>query len=122
MARTPASIDVFAAVAEPRRRELIAVLSRRGATMVGDLVEAVRLPQPVVSKHLAVLRAVGLVAVRREGRMREYTLRGEKLKPVHEWVREYERFWNHQLGRIKDRAERRVKEHHSTAQTEKGQP
>ena len=106
MARAPTTTDAFNAIAEPRRREIIGVLAGREAMAVGELVEALCLPQPVVSKHLAVLREVGIVSVTRRGRHRLYRLDAEELKPVHDWIKEYERFWTSQLDRIKRRAER----------------
>src|SRR4051794_15775675 len=105
MARAPTTSDVFNAIAEPRRREIIAELAG-GERPVGDLVRALRLPQPAVSKHLGVLRQVGVVAVTRRGRERVYRLEAQELKAVHDWVKPYERFWTHQLDRIKERAER----------------
>lgn len=68
------------------------------------------MPQPAVSKHLGVLRKVGIVSVRQHGRHRLYRLHAEELKPVHDWVKTYERFWTHQLARIKERAERKMTE------------
>jgi len=102
--------DVFAAIAEPRRREIIDLLARTGAQTVGAIVGALRLPQPVVSKHLGVLRGVGLVNVVKDGRKRIYSLEAEQLRAVHEWVSAYERLWTHQLDRIKHRAERAATE------------
>ena len=72
---------------------------------MNDLVRSLGWPQPQVSKHLGVLKKVGLVNVRREGRQRVYALNGRQLQPVHDWVRRFERFWRHQLDRIKGRAE-----------------
>lgn len=106
MPRATASSDVFSAIAEPRRREIIETLSRSGARPVGDLVAALGVAQPVVSKHLAVLREVGIVSVTRRGRQRMYELEAGKLRPVHEWIRLFERFWTQQLDRVKARAER----------------
>ena len=98
--------DVFRAIAEPRRRQLLDVLSRDGEQAVGVLVKALGVPQPAVSKDLGVLRKVGLVSVSKRGQHRLYRLAPAGLKPVHDWVREYERFWAGQLDRIKRRAER----------------
>lgn len=106
MARLATTADVFNAIAEPRRREIIDLLALRGAIAVGEIVERMRLPQPVVSKHLAVLRQVGLVTATSLGRRRVYRLEARELKAVHEWVKTYERFWEGQLDRIKERAER----------------
>lgn len=92
MARAPTTTDAFNAVAEPRRRDILDVLAR-GERPVGDLVTELDLAQPQVSKHLRVLREVGLVDVREEGRMRIYRLNGPALKPIHEWVRRFARTW-----------------------------
>ena len=112
MARSPTTTDAFNAIAEPRRRQVLDVLAR-GARPVNDLVEALGWPQPQVSKHLGVLRKVGLVTEQRDGRQRIYTLNAEQLRPVHEWVRSFERFWKHQLDRIKERAEEKMKSMHA---------
>jgi DNA-binding transcriptional ArsR family regulator len=109
MARAPATSDVFNAIAEPRRREIIGVLAG-GERPVGDLVRALKLPQPTVSKHLGVLREVGVVAVTRRGRERVYRLEAQELRAVHDWVKAYEKFWSHQMDRIKERAERLARE------------
>jgi len=100
------SPDVFAAVAESRRRDLIDALSDGGSHAVGELVAVLGLPQPTVSKHLGVLREVGIVSVTRRGRHRLYRLEGERLKQVHDWAKTFERFWSHQLDRVKQQAER----------------
>lgn len=107
MSRAATTSDVFNAIAEPRRREIIGLLARHEARSVGELVEATGLAQPAVSKHLAVLRAVGVVSVRKEGKSRLYSLNPSELKPVNDWVKPFERFWSHQLDRIKERAERK---------------
>jgi DNA-binding transcriptional ArsR family regulator len=109
MARAPATPDPFTAIAEPRRRQVLEVLAG-GERPVNDLVASLGWPQPQVSKHLGVLKKVGLVSVRRLGRQRVYRVNAEPLKPVHEWVKTFERFWTHQLDRIKARAERKGKE------------
>jgi DNA-binding transcriptional ArsR family regulator len=114
MARGLTTSDVFSAIAEPRRREIIGVLAG-GERPVGELVRALRLPQPAVSKHLGVLREVGVVAVTRRGRERIYRLEAEGLKTVHDWVKVYERFWAHQVDRIKERAERAAREREARA-------
>jgi DNA-binding transcriptional ArsR family regulator len=108
MARAPTTLDPFNAVAEPRRRQVLDVLAR-GERPVTDLVRSLGWPQPQVSKHLGVLRQVGLVSVRREGRQRMYRINGQKLKPIHDWVKSYEQFWKQHLLAIKTRAEARVK-------------
>jgi DNA-binding transcriptional ArsR family regulator len=110
MARAPTTSDVFNAIAEPRRRQILELLARRGALTVGTLVVALGLPQPAVSKHLGVLRKVGVVAVKKQGKERVYNLEAEKLKTVHDWVKSFEQLWGHQLDRIKERAERRARE------------
>jgi DNA-binding transcriptional ArsR family regulator len=119
MPRAPTTSDVFNAIAEPRRREIVDVLARRGPHPVGDLVDALRLPQPAVSKHLAVLRQVGLVSVTRRGRERIYRLEAQELKPVHDWTKTFERFWTSQLDRIKDRAERKAAQRPTPSNQEK---
>ena len=83
---------------------------RRGALAVGTLVVTLGLPQPAVSKHLGVLRKVGVVAVIKQGKQRVYNLEAEKLKTVHDWVKAFEELWGHQLDRIKERAEQRARE------------
>src|SRR5262245_4498505 len=107
MPRAPATLDSFNAIAEPRRREILGALARGDgeATDVSRLVGMLGWPQPQVSKHLGVLREVGLVSVVRKGRRRMYSLNGHELRSVYDWVKAYERFWDHQLQRIKDRAE-----------------
>ena|SRR5579872_5181339 len=109
MPRAPTTADVFNAIAEPRRRQIVEVLAKRGALAVGTLVVALGLPQPAVSKHLGVLRKVGVVAVSKQGKERVYNLEAEKLKTVHDWVKAFEELWSHQLDRIKERAERRAR-------------
>ncbi len=110
MPRAATTTDVFNAIAEPRRREIIDVLRGGRAHAVGELVKRLRIPQPAVSKHLGVLRKVGIVSVSKHGQHRRYRLNAEELKPVHDWVQTYERFWTHQLARIKERAEGKVTE------------
>lgn len=108
MPRAATTLDVFNAVAEPKRRRVLGALVA-GERSVNDLVAELRWPQPQVSKHLGVLRAVGLVGVRHEGRQRFYRVKGERLKPIHDWVVTFEKFWTHQLQGIKARAEARAK-------------
>jgi|SRR5262245_46886038 len=110
MPRAATTTDVFNAIAEPRRREIINLLARRGALTVGALVVAVGLPQPAVSKHLAVLRVVRIVSVDRSGRQRLYRLNPQELKTVYDWAKSFEHFWSHQLDRIKLRAEQKARE------------
>jgi DNA-binding transcriptional ArsR family regulator len=104
MARAATVSDVFNAVAEPRRRAILDFLAVCERT-VNEVVRGLKMDQPSVSKHLRVLREVGLVRVRKEGRARRYAVDGEKLKPIHDWTRTYERYWTRQLDRIKARAE-----------------
>lgn len=111
MARAPTTTDAFAAIAEPRRREMLGVLANGDSDRdVTWLVEKLGWPQPQVSKHLAVLREVGLVSVVRKGRQRMYSLNAQELRPIHDWVKTFERLWDHQLSRVKDRAERLARE------------
>ena len=99
MARAATTADAFNAVAEPRRRQILDALAG-GERPVNDLVRELRLGQPQVSKHLRVLREVGVVDVRDEGRQRLYRLNGRALKPIHDWVRTYERTWSERLDRL----------------------
>jgi DNA-binding transcriptional ArsR family regulator len=110
MPRAPTTADVFNAIAEPRRRQIVELLARRRALAVGALAVTLGLPQPAVSKHLGVLRKVGVVAVIKQGKQRVYSLDATKLKAVHDWVRAFEGLWGHQLDRIKERAEHRARE------------
>jgi len=93
MARAATTADAFNAVAEPRRRQILDALVG-GERPVNELVHVLGLPQPQVSKHLRVLREVGAVDVRDEGRQRLYRLNGNALKPIHDWVKNYERTWS----------------------------
>ena len=93
MARAATTADAFNAVAEPRRRQILEALAG-GERPVNDLVARLGLAQPQVSKHLRVLREVGLVDVREEGRQRMYRLNGQSLKPIHDWVKDFERTWS----------------------------
>ncbi|MDW5264126.1 MULTISPECIES: helix-turn-helix transcriptional regulator [Acidobacteriaceae] len=108
MPRAATTADVFNAIAEPRRREIIAVLIDGKEHAVGEVVSTLRLPQPAVSKHLGVLRKVGIVTVSKRGQLRMYRLNAKELKPVHDWVKTYERFWTHQLDKVKQRAEQKM--------------
>jgi DNA-binding transcriptional ArsR family regulator len=105
MPRAATTSDAFNAVAEPRRRQILTLLAL-GERPVGDLVAALELEQPSVSKHLRVLRDVGLVHVRRAGRQMLYRTNAEAIRPLHEWSGQFQRFWGHQLRRVKERAER----------------
>jgi DNA-binding transcriptional ArsR family regulator len=101
VAPTPTTTDAFNAVADGSRRALLDTLGIAEAT-VGDLVDRLGFTQPQVSKHLAVLRAVGLVSVRVDGRRRWYRVNGPALQPVYEWVRGFESTWNTRLDRLDD--------------------
>jgi DNA-binding transcriptional ArsR family regulator len=96
-------------VAEPRRREILDYLAL-AERPVGDIVARLGLEQPSVSKHLRVLRSVGLVRVRRHGRHMLYQTNAGAIRPLHEWTETFERFWTHQLNRVKERAEGKSKE------------
>jgi DNA-binding transcriptional ArsR family regulator len=99
MARAATTTDSFNAVAEPRRRQVLDTLAT-GERSVNELVEVLGLGQPQVSKHLRVLREVGLVEVRDEGRQRIYRLNGDALKPIHDWVKRYEESWTQRFDRL----------------------
>jgi len=99
MARAATTADAFNAVAEPRRRQILDVLAG-GEHPVNDLVRTLGIAQPQVSKHLRVLREVGAVDVRDEGRQRLYRLNGHALKPIHDWVKSYERSWSERFDRL----------------------
>jgi DNA-binding transcriptional ArsR family regulator len=109
MARLATTSDAFNAVAEPRRRQILDLLAR-GERPVNDLVALLGVAQPQVSKHLRVLRAVGVVSVRGSGQKRLYRLNADGLKPIHDWVQTFEPFWGRQLDRIAKRAERKANE------------
>jgi len=110
MARAATTADVFNAIAEPRRRQVIGVLADGREYAVGEVVLRMRMSQPAVSKHLGVLRKVGVVSVIRRGQHRMYRLNAAKLRPVHDWVKTFERYWTHQIGQIKERVERKALE------------
>ncbi len=99
MARAATTADAFNAVAEPRRRQILDLLAG-GERPVNDLVRLLGLAQPQVSKHLRVLREVGAVDVRGEGRQRLYSLNGQALKPIHDWVKGYERIWTERFDAL----------------------
>jgi DNA-binding transcriptional ArsR family regulator len=99
MARAATTADAFNAVAEPRRRQILDALAT-GERPVNDLVRVLGLAQPQVSKHLRVLREVGAVDVREQGRQRLYRLNGQALKPIHDWVQAYERTWSERFDRL----------------------
>jgi len=124
MPRAATTSDAFNAVAEPRRREILNFLALQERP-VGDIVDSINLEQPSVSKHLRVLREVGLVNVRRDGRRMLYRTNAEAIRPLYEWTSMFERFWRHQLNRIKERAEARVdrsSEHDQIRKGEKNDP
>ena len=99
MARAATTADAFNAVAEPRRRQILDLLAA-GERPVNDLVMLLGVAQPLVSKHLRVLREVGLVDVRDEGRQRMYRLNGQPLQPIYDWVKNYERSWSERFDRL----------------------
>jgi DNA-binding transcriptional ArsR family regulator len=110
MARAATTSDVFNAIAEPRRREIVDLLAVGGGRDVSELVIKMKLPQPAVSKHLGVLRKVGIVAVHKAGQRRVYRLKPEELKPVFDWIQHFERFWTDHLASIKEVAEQKAKQ------------
>jgi DNA-binding transcriptional ArsR family regulator len=109
VARAATTADAFNAVAEPRRRQILDVLAG-GERPVNDLVRRLGLAQPQVSKHLRVLREVGAVDVRDEGRQRLYSLNGRALKPIHDWVKGYEQTWTERFESLDDVLEDLMKE------------
>ena|SRR5205823_15069794 len=122
MPRASTTSDAFNAVAEPRRRDILNFLALQERP-VAEIVASLRLRQPSVSKHLRVLRNVGLVSVRRDGRQKLYRTNSEAIRPLHEWAATFERFWRHQLVRVKERAERQSEspfESESKPETEPG--
>jgi DNA-binding transcriptional ArsR family regulator len=104
MARAATTSDAFNAVAERRRRDILNYLAMQERS-VTEIVDAMEIEQPSVSKHLKVLKGVGLVEVRREGRQMLYKVNAMAIRPLHEWTSTFERLWKHQLLRIKERAE-----------------
>jgi DNA-binding transcriptional ArsR family regulator len=106
VARAATTSDPFNAVAEPRRREILEYLANEERE-VGHIVIALQLEQPSVSKHLRVLREVGLVRVRRNGRHMLYKTNAQGLRPLHEWTGFFEKLWTQQLDRVKQRAEQK---------------
>ncbi len=109
MARASTTSDAFNAVAEPRRREILSYLAG-DERPVAEIVAAIGLPQPSVSKHLRVLHDVGLVRMRCQGRQKLYRTNAEAIRPLHEWAGTFERYWQHQLHRVKERAEAMVRQ------------
>jgi DNA-binding transcriptional ArsR family regulator len=109
MARASTTSDAFNAVAEPRRRQILRYLAVRERP-VGEIVADLRFDQPSVSKHLRVLRSVGLVRMRCEGRHKYYRTNAEAIRPLHEWAGTFERYWLHQLLNVKKRAEAQMRQ------------
>lgn len=107
MARAATTSDAFNAVAEPRRRQILLFLAEREYS-VTEIVDSLGVDQPSVSKHLRVLRDTGLVRMRCNGRQKLYRTNAEGIRPLHEWASEFERYWTHQLLRVKDRAEKKA--------------
>jgi DNA-binding transcriptional ArsR family regulator len=109
MARAATTSDAFNAVAEPRRRDILNYLALQERA-VGEIVVTLGIEQPSVSKHLRVLKDVGLVNARRDGRQMFYRTNAEAVRPLHEWTSTFEKFWRHQLSAVKARAEQKEKE------------
>jgi DNA-binding transcriptional ArsR family regulator len=107
MARAATTVDAFSAIAEPRRRDILNYFAV-GERPVGEIVAMLALSQPSVSKHLRVLREVGLVQLRRDGRQKLYRANPEAIRPVHDWTSTFERYWRHQLKRVKERTEEKA--------------
>lgn len=101
MARTPTTHDPFNAVAEPKRRKVLEALGRQELS-VNDIVQKLGWKQPMVSKHLSVLKQVGLVSERRVGRQRLYRVNAERLRPIYEWVAPFERYWSERFDRLEE--------------------
>ena len=114
MARAATTSDAFNAIAEPRRREILIYLVQK-ERQVGEIVGELGIDQPSVSKHLGVLREVGLVHVRRNGRHRLYRTNAAAIRPLHEWTAMFERYWQHTLVRVKERAEAQMKSNPESA-------
>jgi len=104
VARAATTSDIFNAVAEPRRREILGLLALQERS-VTDLVDQLDCAQPSVSKHLRVLSDVGLVEARRDGKRVLYRMNAAAIKPLHEWTSTFQQLWRHQLSRVKARAE-----------------
>lgn len=99
IARSSTTTDAFNAVAEPRRRQILDLLAQ-GERSVNDIARLIGITQPQASKHLRVLKEVGLVSARASGQQRLYALKGDGLRPIHAWVAPYERFWGESLDRL----------------------
>jgi DNA-binding transcriptional ArsR family regulator len=112
MVSTTATADVFAAIADPTRRDLLLRLAREGEKSVSELLEPFSISQPAVSKHLRILRQARLVSSRKEGRIRVYAIEASKLREVHDWVTHFEKYWDEKLdalGRYLDKRQRKNK-------------
>jgi DNA-binding transcriptional ArsR family regulator len=107
MARAATTSDAFNAIAEPRRRQILLFLADREYS-VNEIVNGLRVDQPSVSKHLRVLRDTGLVRMRCSGRQKLYRTNADGIRPLHDWASEFERYWSHQLDRVKERAEKKA--------------
>ena len=105
MARAATTSDAFNAVAEPRRRDILNFLALQERS-VSEIVDELEMEQPSVSKHLKVLKDVGLVNARRQGRQMLYRVNAMAIRPLHEWTSTFERFWRHQLAKVKENAEK----------------
>src|SRR5580692_2292207 len=114
MPRTSATSDVFSAIGEPRRRQIIDLLTQRPGLAVGAIVLTLGVRQPDVSKHLSVLRQLGIVTVSKHGKQRRYDLNPDPLRPVCDWVKALEGHWARQLDRIRARAERIARDRSAT--------
>ena len=115
MARAATTSDAFNAIAEPRRRQILLLLADREHS-VNEIVAILSVDQPSVSKHLRVLRDTGLVRMRCIGRQKLYQTNAEGIRPLHDWASEFERYWSHQLNRVKERAEKRAADRASSRQ------
>lgn len=117
MARKPTTHDPFNAVAEPKRRQILEVLGTEELA-VNEIVERLGWPQPMVSKHLGVLKEVGLVSERRAGRQRIYRVNAERLKPIYDWVAPFEQYWSERFDRLDQVLEKTRKEKHDVPKKE----
>jgi DNA-binding transcriptional ArsR family regulator len=122
MARAATTSDVFNAIAEPRRREIVDLLAFGAERDVTELVLKLGLAQPAVSKHLGVLRKVGVVAINKAGQRRLYRLNPQELKPVYDWIQNFERFWTGHLAGIKEAAELKAKQLAARGRAASNQP
>lgn len=118
MARAATTSDAFNAIAEPRRRQILVFLADREYS-VNEIVDGLRVDQPSVSKHLRVLRDTGLVRMRCNGRQKLYRTNADGIRPLHEWAGEFERYWTHQLNRVKERAEKKAAARRASSQDSK---